>query len=105
MKSPLNLPQIKSLMHYFGYEYVAINDGIWKFVHKVFPGNYCYIKQSFGGTFIASVEFRYQDGRQNLKQDATKPKSWKGLFTAVRIHTKSLIFRREVTNQHLKHAA
>jgi len=101
----LNLPQVKSLMHYFGYKYVSIEDGTWKFVHKVFPGNYCFIKQRFGGSFIASIEFRYQSGHHNVKMDAAKVKSWEGLCNAVRNHTRALIFRREVTNQFIQQAA
>lgn len=101
----LNLPQVKSLMHYFGYEYIAIHDGTWKFQSKSFPGNFCYIKQMFGASYIAGIEFRNQIARQNVREGAAKVKEWKGLFTAIRTHTKTLIFRREVMNQHLKQAA
>lgn len=101
----LNLPQVKSLMHYFGYKYVSIEDGTWKFVHKVFPGNYCFIKQRFGGAFVAKVQFQSEYRAKIYKPDTSHVKTWQGLFTAIRTHTRSLVYRREVFNQHQQQAA
>lgn len=94
-----NLPQVKSLMHYFGYEYVKMGSGTWEFRHKVFHGHYCYVTQRFGGSFIAKVQFQAEIGSRIYKPDTSNVKTWGGLFTALRSHTKSLIHRREVLNQ------
>jgi hypothetical protein len=105
ISSSLNLSEVKSLLAYFGYEYGKNKNGTWEFRHKVFAGNHCYITPRFGGSFIARVEFWFEGGNKMIKQDIAMPKSWKGLFIAIRTHTKSLIFRREVINQQLKQAA
>lgn len=91
-------------MHYFGWEYTNTANGAWEFWHKSMNGNYCGIKPKFG-LFIGHVEFYSISGEKVSKQDTAKIKGWKGLFTAVRSHTKSLLFRYEVINQHLKNAA
>jgi len=105
MKPSLSLSQVKILLHYFGWDYTNTANGTWEFWHKSLNGNYCGITPKFGTLFIGHIEFYSINNEKVLKQDSAKVKGWNGLFTAVRNHTRSLLFRNEVMNQQLKNAA
>ena len=96
----LKLDDLQKVMHYFGWEYVRIIGGSWEFSNKSLKGNYCYIKQSFGGTYIARIEFSSIQNSKVTKQDVARAKTWFGLFNAIKAHTKSLIYKRDVLGQY-----
>jgi len=97
--APINFEDLKKLMHYFGWEYDYTSKETWHFKNKSMPGNYCGVKQNFGGMFIAAVVFYAIRENEISKQDSAKVKKLEGLCNAVRNHTKSLIYRREVLLQ------
>jgi len=97
--APINFEDLKKLMHYFGWSYENTSRGIWEFWNKSMPGNYCGIKPIYAGSFIAKVEFNFIGGGNVIKQDVAKVKKLEGLCNAIRNHTKSLIYRREVLLQ------
>jgi len=91
---------LKSLMQYFGWEHARTNHGVLLFKHKAMTKNLCYIKPILSGDIIARIDFMAANNEiAPDKQDVAKVKTWQGLFTAIRNHTKSLIYRREVLLQ------
>jgi len=93
------LEDLIKLMNYFGWEPIGFMGKAFHFRSKVFSGNHCTITKRTG-LFIAKIEFSFMDsGSEVKKQDTSNVKSWEGMFKAVKTHTKSLIYRREVLLQ------
>lgn len=99
----ISIPMIKvvSLFEYFGYKHVTTKQGVWWFQSKKWNNQVAIFqpgKRLPDGsiTCLGRLEFKTYTVLGEMSFNKSTVKTWKGLFTAVRTHTKMLIFRSEV---------
>jgi hypothetical protein len=85
-----HIDHIKGLFHYFGYEpTTAETGGFIAFEHKVFIGNRVIYAKHHG--CLCKVTFSEPVSGSFVGSQSSLPKTWAGLFTAVRNHTRRVI--------------
>lgn len=93
---PNHIPsQIRSLFHYFGYGPTTPEVGGYiGFEHKVFPGNLAIYAKHSG--CVCKITFCAPNtGSFVMGSLSAMPKTWTGLFNALRNHTRRLIAMRD----------
>jgi hypothetical protein len=100
----VNIDHVKGLFHYFGYEPTTPEvGGFMGFEHKLFEGNKVIYEQRSG--FLCKITFcEPGTGSFATGSQSVCPKTWSGLFTAIKTHTRRLIFIRDLAQSKNKAA-